>query len=329
MSTDPLLEVTDLTVSFRSEEGLVEAVRGISFKLGRGEIMGLVGESGSGKSQTLLSIMQLIDSPNAVLSGSIRLEGQELMGLGRRALDRVRGKSLAMIFKDPMTALTPVHRIGDQIVEQIRAHERVSRRAATDRAVRLIDTVGIPDAGSVVARYPHELSGGMRQRVVIAMALSCNPSLLIADEPTTALDVTVQAQILDLIARLRAEFGSSVILVTHDLGVVAEIADSMSIMYAGKIVEQGPMRAVLADPRHPYAQGLFHSIPAFEGARPARLDAIPGSPPRLSELPVGCAFAPRCAHVHDACAAQPPMVGGFHRSACWLSAPAPHSKAIA
>ncbi|WP_118132810.1 ABC transporter ATP-binding protein [Oceanicella sp. SM1341] len=320
MPAEPLLEVSGLTVSFRTEDGLVEAVRGISFAIAPGEIMGLVGESGSGKSQTLLALMGLITSPNAVLSGSVRFRGQELVGLGRRALDRIRGRDMAMIFQDPMTALTPVHTVGAQIVEQIRAHERISPRAARARAVELISAVGIPAPADVAGRYPHQLSGGMRQRAVIAMALSCNPALLIADEPTTALDVTVQAQILELIGRLRDEFGSAVILVTHDLGVVAEIADTVRVMYAGKVVEEGSKRDLFTAPQHPYAWGLFASIPPLEGARPARLSAIPGTPPRLSALPAGCAFRPRCAHAHAACAAMPALTGeGGHRAACVLS----------
>ncbi|SFB74134.1 ABC transporter ATP-binding protein [Tropicimonas isoalkanivorans] len=319
MRFEPLLEVKDLTVHFRSEEGLVEAVRGVSFNVGRNEILGLVGESGSGKSQTLLAIMGLIDSPNAVLSGSIRFEGQELMGLPRRALDRIRGKKIGMIFQDPMTSLTPVHTIGAQIVETLRAHEQIGRKAAKDRAVELIDAVGIPAPRSVADRYPHQLSGGMRQRAVIAMAMSCNPALLLADEPTTALDVTVQAQILDLIGKLREDFGSSVILVTHDLGVVAETADKVNVMYAGRIVEEGPKEAVFLQPRHPYSWGLFGSIPPFDGPRPARLSAIPGAPPKLSALPKGCSFRPRCPHAHDACLQEPPLAGPVgHRSACVL-----------
>lgn len=315
----PLLAVDNLTVSFHSEEGLVEAVRGISFTLARREIMGLVGESGSGKSQTLLAIMGLINSPNAVLSGSIRLDGEELLGLSRRRLDRLRGHRMAMIFQDPMTALTPVRRIGSQMVEQIRTHRRLSRRAAHARAVELLKVVGIPSPAAAVDRYPHEFSGGMRQRVVIAMALSCDPALLIADEPTTALDVTVQAQILKLIRELRDNFDSAVILVTHDLGVVAEIADSTSVMYAGRIVEQASTASLFNAPRHPYTRGLFGSLPPFDGERPARLAAIPGAPPKLSRLPRGCAFRPRCAFAHDACEHPPELTGGAHRCACVMA----------
>ncbi|RWO93660.1 ABC transporter ATP-binding protein [Mesorhizobium sp.] len=320
MSVDaPLLVVEGLTVSFRSDAGLVRAVAGVSFAVEQREIVGVVGESGSGKSQTLLAIMGLIDSPNAVVSGSIRFMGQELVGLNRRALDAIRGRQIAMIFQDPMSALTPVHTIGNQIGEQVRAHEKVSARAARARAVQLLDAVGIANPDRVVDGYPHQLSGGMRQRAVIAMALSCNPALLVADEPTTALDVTVQAQILELIGRLRDQFGSAVILVTHDLGVVAQVADRVMVMYGGRFVEEGRKGSVFRTPLHPYTWGLFGSIPPMDGERPARLAAIPGAPPSLSNLPKGCAFGPRCAFRHDACIVQPPLVGGNgHRAACAL-----------
>ncbi|RWP66971.1 ABC transporter ATP-binding protein [Mesorhizobium sp.] len=320
MSVDaPLLVVEGLTVSFRSDAGLVRAVAGVSFAVEQREIVGVVGESGSGKSQTLLAIMGLIDSPNAVVSGSIRFMGQELVGLNRRALDSIRGRQVAMIFQDPMSALTPVHTIGNQIGEQVRAHEKVSARAARARAVQLLDAVGIANPDRVVDGYPHQLSGGMRQRAVIAMALSCNPALLVADEPTTALDVTVQAQILELIGRLRDQFGSAVILVTHDLGVVAQVADRVMVMYGGRFVEEGRKGSVFRTPLHPYTWGLFGSIPPMDGERPARLAAIPGVPPSLSNLPEGCAFGPRCAFRHDACIVQPPLVGGNgHRAACAL-----------
>ncbi|RWP21828.1 ABC transporter ATP-binding protein [Mesorhizobium sp.] len=320
MSVDaPLLVVEGLTVSFRSDAGLVRAVAGVSFAVEQREIVGVVGESGSGKSQTLLAIMGLIDSPNAVVSGSIRFMGQELVGLNRRALDAIRGRQIAMIFQDPMSALTPVHTIGNQIGEQVRAHEKVSARAARARAVQLLDAVGIANPDRVVDGYPHQLSGGMRQRAVIAMALSCNPALLVADEPTTALDVTVQAQILELIGRLRDQFGSAVILVTHDLGVVAQVADRVLVMYGGRFVEEGRKSSVFRTPLHPYTWGLFGSIPPMDGERPVRLAAIPGAPPSLSNLPKGCAFGPRCAFRHDACLVQlPTMRGDGHRAACVL-----------
>jgi len=319
MPAEPLLAVTDLKVSFRTERGVVRAVDGVSLAVEAREIVGLVGESGSGKTQTLLAVMGLIDDPNAVVEGSIRFEGQELVGMKRRALDRIRGRRMAMIFQDPMTALTPVHTIGTQIAEQVRAHEKVSRAAARARAVDLLAAVGIPRPELAVARFPHELSGGMRQRAVIAMALSCNPALLIADEPTTALDVTVQAQILELMLKLREDFGSAVLIVTHDLGVVAEVADRVNVMYAGRIVEAGPKPAVFRNPQHPYAWGLFDSIPPIDGPRPARLAAIPGSPPSLASLPAGCAFRPRCGYGFAACGERPPLAGEpHHRAACWL-----------
>ena len=325
----PLLAVENLCISFRTEDGLVSAVRGVSFMIEQREIVGVVGESGSGKSLTLLAILGLIDSPNAVLSGSVRFLGRELLGLRRRALDDIRGRQVAMIFQDPMTALTPVHTIGNQITEQIRAHERISRSAAQQRAVELLSAVGFAAPRNAVDLYPHQLSGGMRQRAVIAMALSCKPALLIADEPTTALDVTVQAQILDLIGRLRDELGSAVIVVTHDLGVVAEIADRVVVMYAGRVVEEGDKGQLFREPLHPYTWGLFGSIPPMTGDRPARLTAIPGVPPKLTGLPEGCAFGPRCRFRYEACAAQPPLMGALaHRAACFLregeSQPADH-----
>jgi peptide/nickel transport system ATP-binding protein len=246
-----LLEVRGLSVSFRTERGLVCAVDNISFRIGEREIVGVVGESGSGKTVSLMSVMGLINDPNAVIEGSIVFKGRELHGLSKRALRSIRGREIAMIFQDPMTALTPVYTIGWQICEQLRAHNKMSKRAARQRAVELLDAVGIAHPAVTIDRYPHQLSGGMRQRAFIAMALSCNPSLLIADEPTTALDVTVQAQILELIQRLRRDFGSSIILITHDLGVVAEVADRVMVMYAGRIVERGTTRQIFTQPWHP------------------------------------------------------------------------------
>jgi peptide/nickel transport system ATP-binding protein len=326
---DHLLVVRDLRVSFRTEEGLLRAVDGVSFSVARKEIVGIVGESGSGKSISLLSVIGLIDDPNAVIEGSIVYKGQELVGLPRAAMRQVRGAEIAMIFQDPMTALTPVYTIGWQIAEQYRAHNRVSRRAARERAIELLTAVGIPNPESTVDRYPHELSGGMRQRAIIAMALSCNPSLLIADEPTTALDVTVQAQILELLRHLRREFGSSILLITHDMGVVAEMADWVMVMYAGRVVERGSKRDLFADPWHPYAWGLHASIPPLVGARPARLPSIAGSPPSLLDLPPGCAFAPRCKYRFDMCAQRPALAGwGGHEAACFI-APDERAKARA
>src|SRR5215813_11038912 len=314
-----MLQVRGLKVSFRTEHGIVRAVDDVSFDVGEREIVGIVGESGSGKTISILTIMGLINDPNAVIEGSIVYKGRELVGLSQRALRHVRGEEIAMIFQDPMTALTPVYTIGWQIGEQLQTHTDMSRRAARQRAVELLDAVGIPDPSVAVDRYPHQLSGGMRQRAVIAMALSCNPSLLIADEPTTALDVTVQAQILDLIQRLRRDFGSAILLITHDMGVVAEIADRVMVMYAGRIVERGGKRGLFTGPWHPYTWGLLDSIPPIEGARPRRLKSIAGMPPSLLELPRGCAFGPRCRHRIARCDDRPELAGDEgHAAACWL-----------
>jgi peptide/nickel transport system ATP-binding protein len=315
----PLLKVTDLTVSFRTQGGLVRAVSGVSFEIDSHEIVGVVGESGCGKTVTLLSVVGLINDPNAVIGGSIKYRGRELLGLPQRELRHVRGNEIAMIFQDPMTALTPVYTIGTQIAEQLRVHNKLSKSAARRRAAELLREVGIPNPDKMVDRYPHQLSGGMRQRAFIAMALSCNPSLLIADEPTTALDVTVQAQILDLIRRLRRDFGSAVMLVTHDMGVVAEIADRVVVMYAGRIVEAGTKEQIFREPQHPYTWGLFNSIPPLEGARPKRLASIPGAPPSLLNLPVGCSFAPRCSQRFEACVNRPELEeGNGHLAACFV-----------
>jgi len=316
---DSLLEVRDLQVSFRTERGLLRAVTGVSFRIAPREIVGVVGESGSGKTVSLMSVMGLINDPNVVIEGSIVYKGRELLGLSQRELRQVRGKEIAMIFQDPMTALTPVYTIGWQIIEQLRAHENLSARAARKRAVELLAAVGIPNPDATVDRFPHQLSGGMRQRAFIAMALSCNPSLLIADEPTTALDVTVQAQILELLKRLRSEFDSSIILITHDMGVVAEVADRVMVMYAGRIVERGSKRDLFTQPWHPYSWGLHDSIPPLEGRKPHRLPSIPGNPPSLFDLPAGCPFAPRCPYRFEKCDAPPPLEGhGGHEAACFL-----------
>ena len=319
MTSNALLEVQNLSVSFRTELGLVRAVDNVSFRVGEREILGVVGESGSGKTVSLMSIMGLVSDPNAVIQGSIRYKGRELHGLSRRELRSIRGREIAMIFQDPMTALTPVYTIGWQICEQLQAHNRMSSHAARLRAIELLEAVGIANPATAVDRYPHQLSGGMRQRAFIAMALSCNPSLLIADEPTTALDVTVQAQILELLQRLRRDFGSSIILITHDMGVVAEIADRVMVMYAGRIVERGTTRELFTQPWHPYTWGLHDSIPPMEGAKPRRLPSIPGSPPSLLSLPPGCAFAPRCRFRFTACGERPDLAGvNGHEAACFI-----------
>ncbi len=316
---EALLEVRDLSIDFRTRQGVVRAVDGVSFRVDAGEIVGLVGESGSGKTLTMMSVLGLISDPNAAVSGSIRYKGRELAGLSQRALRGVRGREIAMIFQDPMSAMNPVHTIGWQIVEQIRAHLPVSRSQARTRAVDLLARMGIPAPDQAFGRYPHQLSGGMRQRAMIAMALSCDPSLLIADEPTTALDVTVQAQILALLRALRADFGSSIVFITHDLGVVGELADRVMVMYAGRLVERGPAADLLARPAHPYTQGLLASIPPMTGPRPRRLLAIPGAPPSPAERPQGCAFQPRCMHRFAKCADRPPLfASGAQDSACFL-----------
>jgi peptide/nickel transport system ATP-binding protein len=319
----PLLEVDRMRVSFRTEDGVLQAVDEVSFTLAAGEVLAVVGESGSGKSVTGMTLMGLTRSPNARIEGSAKLRGQELLTASDNELRKVRGGEIAMIFQDPMTALNPVYRVGDQIVEQIRAHDRKVRKAdAMDRAVMLMEQAGIPRASTRVRAYPHEFSGGMRQRVMIAMALSCSPSVLIADEPTTALDVTIQAQILREIKQLCDEHGTAVIMVTHDLGVVADIADRALVMYGGRVVEQGTLDDIFYDPQHPYTWGLLGSITRIDRERPARLPAIAGLPPSMLDAPQGCHFRPRCPHEFDKC----PQVPGLeqrverpgHLDRCWL-----------
>jgi oligopeptide/dipeptide ABC transporter ATP-binding protein len=319
--SEPLLEVRDLRVSFRTENGIVRAVDGVSFALEAGHVLGIVGESGSGKSVTVMSIMQLIRDPNAIFEGQVLYKGRDLMGLSQTQMQSVRGAEIAMIFQDPMTSLNPVYKIGWQIEEMLRAHERLTRRAAHARAVDLLSSVGIPSAARRVDDYPHQFSGGMRQRVMIAMALACNPDLLIADEPTTALDVTIQAQILALIDRLKVEYGSAVIVITHDMGVVAQVAETVAVMYAGRIVEQGGVDAVFGRPQHPYTWGLLGSIPRLDRPKPGRLPTIRGLPPSLIDLPAGCAFAPRCDYVFNACRQRPDLAArseSGHLDRCFL-----------
>ncbi len=325
-ATEPLLQVRDLRVRFHTERGPLTAVDGVSFELAAGEVLGVVGESGSGKSVTLTSLLGLLGSA-AQVQGSVKLRGRELIGLPQRELQQVRGSQIAMVFQDPMTALTPVYSIGWQIVEQLRAHEPLSARAAKARAIELLAAVGLPSPEMQFERYPHQLSGGMRQRAVIAMALSCRPAVLIADEPTTALDVTVQAQILALIDSLRQQLGLAVVLITHDMGVVAELADRVLVMYAGRVVERGSARELFEDAWHPYTWGLLSSIPPLDGPRPHRLPAIGGAPPSLQALPPGCAFAPRCAVADTRCSlAKPALVvdgtgTGTHAAACVITPP--------
>jgi peptide/nickel transport system ATP-binding protein len=319
--TDPLLEVRDLKVSFRTEDGVVKAVDGVSFTLQKGEVLGIVGESGSGKSVSMMSVMRLIIDPNAVFEGEVIYKGRDLMKLGQDEMREVRGAEIAMIFQDPMTSLNPVYRVGWQIAEQIREHEGATKQQAHTRAAELLAAVGIPNPRQRVDDYPHQFSGGMRQRVMIAMALSCNPDLLIADEPTTALDVTIQAQILELIGRLRTDFGSAVVLITHDMGVVADVADRVMVMYAGRVVERGSKSELFYDPQHPYTLGLLGSIPRLDRPKPNRLTAIRGMPPSLINLPEGCSFGPRCPHRFDRCGQVPELtnkIGNGHLDACFL-----------
>jgi peptide/nickel transport system ATP-binding protein len=316
---EPLLDVRDLRVTFRTRRGTVTAVDGLSFAIEPGEVLGIVGESGSGKTVSVMSILKLIRDPNASVSGTVSFNGRNLLALSDKELRAVRGRDIAMIFQDPMTALTPVYTVGWHIAEQLRAHDRVSRSEARQRAITLLDEVGIPTPSQRIDSYPHEFSGGMRQRAVIAMALACNPKLLIADEPTTALDVTTQAQILDLMRRLRETHGSSILVITHDMGVVSEIADQVLVMYGGRAVEQGPKAQVFRHPRHPYTWGLLGSVPRVTGARIRRLAAIPGSPISPFDVPAGCAFATRCRFRHEACDDRPELAGSDgHRDACWL-----------
>jgi peptide/nickel transport system ATP-binding protein len=318
----PLLDVRELRVSFRTEDGVVRAVDGASFTLRKGEVLGIVGESGSGKSVSMMSVMRLIIDPNAVFGGQVLYKGRDLMQLSQHEMQSVRGDEISMIFQDPMTSLNPVYRVGWQIEEQLHAHGSLSKAEARSRAVELLRAVGIPNPEARIDDYPHQFSGGMRQRVMIAMGLSCNPDLLIADEPTTALDVTIQAQILELIKRLRREFDSSVIIITHDMGVVADIADRVIVMYAGRIVEQGTKRQVFYDPQHPYTWGLLGSIPRLDRPKLQRLSAIPGQPPSLLSLPRGCSFRPRCPQAFDRCAVEDPPLeersGEGHLDACLL-----------
>jgi len=316
----PLLEVVDLRVRFENENGSVTAVDGVSFTVEEQSVLGIVGESGSGKSVTMMSVMGLLIDPNARIEGEVRYRGRDLLALKRDEWRQIRGAEIAMIFQDPMTSLHPVLRVGWQIAEQLRAHEHLSKAQARDRVVELLQQVGIPDAAQRINSFPHEFSGGQRQRLMIAMALSCKPKLLIADEPTTALDVTIQAQILDLVRAVALENGTSVVLITHDLGVVAELADHVAVMYDGKVVESGPTAAIFDDPRHPYTWGLLGSMPRVDRPRPERLPTIPGAPPAPHDHRTGCVFAPRCDHRLSECDTTPALIGdgAGHFDACIL-----------
>ena len=315
-----ILEVRDLHTQFNTLDGVVRAVDGVSFELARGETLGIVGESGCGKSVTALSILRLIPPETGrIASGSIRFEGEELTSLSEEAMKRLRGHRISMIFQEPMTSLNPVLTVGTQIAENVTRHLGVSKRAARERACEMLDLVRIADAKRRLDEYPHQLSGGMRQRVMIAMALSCDPQVLIADEPTTALDVTIQAQILDLMLDLKEKTGTAIVLITHDLGVVAETAQRVVVMYAGRKVEEAPVEALFDNPLHPYTRGLMAAIPRLD-TDAARLQEIPGMVPLLTKPIVGCAFAARCPIATDRCRAEaPPMVdvGGGHTALCW------------
>lgn len=308
----PLLEVRDLQTHFHGRAGVAKAVDGVSFSIRAGETLALVGESGCGKSVTAFSILRLVaDPPGRIVGGEIRFEGRDLLKLVAAAMRALRGDRIAMIFQEPMTSLNPVFTIGEQIIEAVRLHRPVSKQAARDRAIELLNLVGIPEAARRVDEYPHRLSGGMRQRAVIAMALACEPALLIADEPTTALDVTIQAQILDLIDDLKARLGMAVLLITHDLGVVAQHSQRVAVMYAGRIVEQATTAQLFAQPLHPYTRGLLASIPRPGAGGEARLNEIPGLVPALTDMPAGCAFRPRCPQATDRCeSVRPDLVSG-------------------
>ena len=327
----PVLDVRDLRVRFTTDDGVVKAVDGVSFTLERGRTLGIVGESGSGKSVTSMAIMGLHTGKNVQISGEIRLDGEDLVGASPERVRQLRGRKMAMIFQDPLSSLHPYYTVGHQIIEAYRVHNKVSRQVARKRAIDLLGRVGIPQPAVRVDDYPHQFSGGMRQRAMIAMALSCDPGLLIADEPTTALDVTVQAQILDLMMDLQDEFQAAVIIITHDLGVVAEISDQILVMYAGRPVETGPATGVFSQPRHPYTWGLLDSMPRLDGDRVDRLRPIPGTPPSLINVPSGCPFHPRCGYVATVgggrCTAEVPALlagapsGAFeHKAACHLPA---------
>ena len=322
MAAERILEVNDLKTYFGTDDGVVKAVDGVSFHINRGETLAVVGESGSGKSVTSLSIMRLIATPpGRIAGGEMLFEGQDLVKKSESEMRKIRGNDISMIFQEPMTSLNPVYTVGDQIAEAIQLHQKKNRSQAMKLAAEMLDLVGIPEPGKRVHNYPHQMSGGMRQRVMIAMALSCGPKLLIADEPTTALDVTIQAQILDLMRQLQREIGMSILFITHDLGVVAEIADRVVVMYAGRAVEEGDVREIFAKPQMPYTLGLMNSIPRVDKAalHQDRLAAIPGNVPNPLYLPPGCAFHPRCAYVQDKCKeAIPPLedTGGGHMVRC-------------
>ena len=317
-----LIEVRNLQTQFFTQDGIVHAVNGISYEVAEGETVAIVGESGSGKSVGVMSLIRLIpEPPGKIVNGEVNFDGQDLLKLKEEELRQIRGNRIAMIFQDPMTSLNPVLTIGRQITEALELHLNMNREESRSRAIELLELVGIPDAGPRLDDYPHQFSGGMRQRVMIAMGLSCNPQLLIADEPTTALDVTIQAQIVDLVTRLQSELGMAIIWITHDLGVVAGLADRVLVMYAGFIVEEGPVDVIYGQPRHPYTLGLLRSIPRLDLGRQKRLIPIEGLPPDLLDSAQSCPFAPRCPFVIDKCLEEnPPLmsISSVRKSACWV-----------
>ncbi|GJD43937.1 Oligopeptide transport ATP-binding protein OppD [Methylobacterium cerastii] len=317
--TEPVLSVRDLRVEFATRRGVLKAIDGVSFDIARGEILGVVGESGAGKSVTGAAVIGLIDPPGRIAGGEIRLGGERIDNLPPEKMRRIRGRRIGMIFQDPLTSLNPLYRIGRQIIETVQTHTDLSAKAARTRAIDLLAEVGIPAPERRIDGYPHEFSGGMRQRVVIALALAAEPELIIADEPTTALDVSVQAQIITLLKRLGRDHGTAVMLVTHDMGVIAEAADRVAVMYSGRVAEIGPVRAVVGDPLHPYAKGLMGAIPTLTQDT-GRLAQIPGAMPRLTAIPPGCAFNPRCPKVFVRCRVErpDPIPVGEHRVACHL-----------
>lgn len=314
-----MLQINDLRTSFAQAGKKLTVIEGVSLSVEPGETVGVVGESGCGKSVTSMSIMQLLGR-NVEMTGSIRFQEQELLSLSDKEMQKIRGNQIAMIFQEPMTSLNPLHAIGKQISEPLRRHLGLSKQEAKERTIQLLREVGIPRADEIVSDYPHQLSGGMRQRVMIAMAMSCQPKLLIADEPTTALDVTIQAQILELMKKVRSEQGTSILLITHDLGVVAEMCHRVIVMYAGQIVEEADVKQLFDDPKHPYTRGLLNSMPSVS-LNQERLDAIPGAVPLLHEMPTGCRFAPRCSQAMDICRQQNPelmSISDTQKCRCWL-----------
>ncbi|WP_442602265.1 ABC transporter ATP-binding protein [Paenibacillus sp. KN14-4R] len=321
---EPLLEIKGLQTHFFTDRGRVPAVDGVDIQIRKGEVLGIVGESGCGKSVMSLSIMGLIPQPpGRIVSGSIEFKRENLASLTESRMQQIRGNEIAMIFQEPMTSLNPVFTSGNQIVETVRLHRKISKREAREHTIEMLRKVGIPSPEAVVDQYPHQLSGGMRQRVMIAMAMSCDPELLIADEPTTALDVTIQAQILDLMKQLNRKSGTAIMMITHDLGVVSEMCDRIVVMYAGKVVEEGDKRAILKNPQHPYTKGLIQSVPDMN-MKQDRLYSIPGTVPSPRALPQGCRFAPRCEYAMEICHKEMPRLMAIeadHRSRCWLHMP--------